>query len=145
VIEERCLIGSTRYIAPLTAAAVDPWSDVARARPIADLADTVAGLYFPHLSESQRSATVQFVLDRHRVMPSLLRIGITTVAYAMNALLSLGARAPFGRCNRDRRAALVAPMLDRSLPLVSDYLYFVRGLVITYAVDTWPPTAHSAA
>jgi hypothetical protein len=118
---------------------------VARARPIADLADTVAGLYFPHLSEQQRAATVRFVLGRHRAMPSLLRIGITGVAYAVDALMSLAARAPFRRCSRDRRAALVAPMLDRSVPLVSDYVYFVRGLVITFAVDTWPPTSHSAA
>jgi hypothetical protein len=117
---------------------------LARATPIADLADTVADIYFPHLSEPQRSATVQFVLDRYHMMPSVLRIGITSVAHALNAVLSLRARALFGRCNRERRAALVAPLLDRSLPLVSDYLYFVRGLVITFAVDTWPPTSYSA-
>jgi hypothetical protein len=103
-------------------------------RLVVDFADRVAAVDLPALPAERRAAASAFAGRRYAVLPSPVRAGVSVVAIAV----AVAGRIAGGRS--------VARLLARHrLPVVGDYVRFVRALTTAYVWETWPATAADGA
>jgi hypothetical protein len=104
-------------------------------RPLVeDFADRLAAVDLPALPAERRAAASAFAGRRYAVLPSPMRAGVSVVAVAV----AIAVRLAGGRT--------VARLLaHHPLPVVGDYVRFVRALTTAYVWETWPSTAADGA
>lgn len=96
---------------------------------VGPFADRLLALDLPMLDEQRRDQVVSFTARRVDGMPSVMRIGVVTIA----AIVRLVMAVPGG----DR---IVVVLARRQLPLVGEYARLVRSLGYTFIWETWPDT-----
>ena len=103
-------------------------------RLVEGFADRLAAVDFPALPSERRAAASAFAGRRYAGLPSPMRAGVSVVAIAV----ALAGRLAGGRGT--------ARLLARyPLPIVGDYVRFVRALTTAYVWETWPSTAADGA
>jgi hypothetical protein len=103
-------------------------------RLVEDFADRLAAVDLPALPAERRAAASAFAGRRYAGLPSPMRAGVSVVAIAV----ALAGRLAGGRGT----ARLLA---RHPLPVVGDYVRFVRALTTAYVWETWPSTAADGA
>jgi hypothetical protein len=107
---------------------------VAVRRLVEDFAERLAAVDLPALPAERRAAASAFAGRRYAGLPSPIRAGVSVVALTV----AVASRLAGGRT--------VARMLARHpLPVVGDYVRFVRALTMAYVWETWPSTAADGA
>jgi hypothetical protein len=99
-------------------------------RSLARFADGLLGSDLPALDAERRRAAVSFIGRRVRVLPSVTRAGVLTIAAVVEILGVMAGH------DRVRRVVVAAP-----LPLLSEYPRLVRSLGYAYIWENWPHTA----
>ena len=96
---------------------------------VARFADGLLAADLPGLDARRRGLTVEFVLRRVAVLPSVTRFGVLAIGSAVEV-----AGAAIGH-DRVRRAVVRA-----GVPLLSEYPRLVRSLGYAHVWETWPGT-----
>jgi hypothetical protein len=96
---------------------------------VGPFADRLLALDLPLLDDQRRDQVVAFTARRVDGMPSVMRIGVVTIA----ALVRIVMAAPGGH-------RVVGVLARRPLPLVGEYARLVRSLGYAYIWETWPDT-----
>ncbi len=103
-------------------------------RLVEDFADRLAAVDLPALPAERRAAASAFAGRRFAVLPSPMHAGVSVIAMAV---------AVAGRIAGGRTVARL--LAHHRLPLVGDYVRFVRALTTAYVWETWPSTAADGA
>jgi hypothetical protein len=96
---------------------------------VGPFADCLLALDLPALDRHRRAEVIEFAARRVDGMPSVMRIGVITIAAGVRVGLAL----PTGD-------ALVRFLASRPLPLLGEYVRLIRSLAYTFIWETWPDT-----
>ena len=96
---------------------------------VARFADDLLAADLPGLDDERRRRTVDFVVRRVAVLPSITRAGVLAIGAAVDV-----AGRVVGR-DRVRRAVTTLPV-----PLLAEYPRLVRSLGFAHVWETWPDT-----
>jgi hypothetical protein len=96
---------------------------------VGPFADRLLSIDFPALDDLRRTQVVAFTAGRVDGMPSVMRVGVFTIAAMVRVVMAL----PGG-------GAVVRFLARRPLPLLGEYVRLVRSLGYTYIWETWPDT-----
>lgn len=122
--------GSGPPTGPLTCRARVRSSPLMRSVPslplVGPFADRLLAIDLPALDDERRTQVVAFAARRVDGMPSVMRLGVVTIAVAVRAAMALTG----GR--------VVGVLARRPLPLLGEYVRLVRSLGYTYVWETWP-------
>jgi hypothetical protein len=98
-------------------------------RTVARFADGLLADDLPRLPDDRRRDAIDFIGRRVRVLPSITRLGVLSIALVVHLF-----GAVFGH-GRVRRVVLALP-----LPLLAEYPRLVRSLGYAFIWETWPAT-----
>jgi hypothetical protein len=96
---------------------------------VGPFADRLLAIDLPALDDQRRDQVVAFTAGRVDGMPSVMRIGVFTIAAAVRVIMLM----PGGR-------GVVGVLARRPLPLLGEYVRLVRSLGYTYIWEHWPDT-----
>jgi hypothetical protein len=102
--------------------------------PVGRFADALLEVDLPGLPAERRRQTVEFVEQRVSTLPSITRLGVTVIAFAVEYT-----------CRLAGVQRVIALTTARPLPLLSEYPRLIRSLGFAFVWETWPDTSSNGA
>lgn len=96
---------------------------------VGPFADRLLALDLPGLAPQRRQQVIDFTTRRVDSLPSLMRIGVVTIAAAVRVVLVVPGSS-----------GIVRFLARTPLPLLGEYVRLVRSLGYAYIWETWPDT-----
>jgi hypothetical protein len=103
-------------------------------RCVEEFTDRLVAVDLPALPAERRQQVCAYAGRRFAALPSPLRAGVSVLALVVDAAGRLVGRARLARF-----------LARHPLPVVGDYVRFVRSLTFAYVWGTWPRTATDGA
>jgi hypothetical protein len=99
------------------------------ATAVEPLCDRLLAVDLPELPAERRAEAAAFVARRSRQVSGPLGIGVTIAALAVRLACAVAARPT------------VSLLARHPLPIVGEYVRFVRSLAYAYVWETWPSSS----
>ena len=101
---------------------------------VGPFADRLLALDLPDLPPARRAEVVAFTARRVDGLPSVMRVGVLTIAAVLRVVLLV----PGG-------GGVLRFLARTPLPLLGEYVRLIRSLGYAYVWETWPMTRPSGA